>query len=442
MNYEQALDKIFSFLTFGREPSVLYMRELLDRIGSPDKKLKFVHIAGTNGKGSTCALIAAPLIAAGYKTGLFVSPFITEFCERFQINGRLMEKETLPLLVGRILPAVQAMKNEGKIINEFELVTAIGMAWFAEQNCDIVVLETGLGGRYDATNAIDCPLVSVITSISLDHTAVLGDTVQKIAREKCGIIKDGGITAAYADQPENTLDIIRQAAQDRKNRFYAADTSNINLLKMTVNGTAFEYRTSDGTSVLLNMRLLGKHQIKNAATALCIIERLKELGFNITNQALAEGFSKAFMPCRLEVVSQNPLVIIDGAHNPDGVRSLAAALNDYLDRIPKIAVVGMLADKDVSHSLCQILPLFDEVIALAPDNRRALSASDLAEIARQFCDNVTAFDSSSDALVYALSKASPHTAVVVFGSLYLTSDLRRELQGLSALENPDRGSAP
>lgn len=435
MNYEQALDKIFSFLTFGREPSVLYMRELLNRIGAPDKKLKFVHIAGTNGKGSTCALIAAPLIAAGYKTALFISPFITEFCERFQINGKLMERETLPSIVERVLPAIQAMKNEGKIINEFELVTAIGMTWFAEQNCDIVVLETGLGGRYDATNAIDCPLVSVITSISLDHTAVLGDTVQKIAHEKCGIIKKGGITVAYSEQPENTLEIIRQAAQDCQNHFYAADTSCITPLEMTLNGTTFEYKTNN-TSLSLNMRMIGKHQIKNAATALCVLERLKELGFNITNEALAKGFSKAFMPCRLEVVSKNPLIIIDGAHNPDGVRSLTDALNCYLDNTPKIAVVGMLADKDVSHSLCQILPLFNEVITLTPNNRRALSADKLAEIAHQFCNRVTAFENNSDALTYALSKTSDH-AVVVFGSLYLTSDLRKELKEFSAFENLD-----
>lgn len=422
MVYQEALEKIFSFLTFGREPSVKYMRELLDRIGSPDKKLKFVHIAGTNGKGSVCALIAAPLIAAGYKTALFISPFVIEFCERFQINGQFMPKEDLPPLVEKILPVVEAMRDEGKIINEFEFVTAIGMTWFAQENCDVVVLETGLGGRCDATNAIDCPLVSVITSISLDHTAVLGNTVQKIAYEKCGIIKKNGITVAYADQPENTLDLIRQTAATQNNRFYVASTDLLTIQSFSLDGTSFLYNHT----LPLTVHLLGKHQIKNAATALCVLERLKELGFNISDKALCTGFENVFMPCRMEIISKNPLILIDGAHNPDGVHSLACALNDYLSDIPKIAIVGMLADKDVSHALVQILPLFEEVITLTPDNHRALPADKLAEIARPFCGNVTAFEDKNAALTYALSKTKNH-ALIIFGSLYLTAELRQML---------------
>ncbi len=425
MTYQEALEKIFSFLTFGREPSIKYMRELLDRIGSPDKKLKFVHVAGTNGKGSTCALIAAPLIAAGYKTALFISPFITEFCERFQINGRLMPKENLPPLLEQILPAVQAMRNEGKIINEFELVTAIGMTWFAQEKCDIVVLETGLGGRCDATNAIDCPLVSVITSISLDHTAILGDTVQKIAQEKCGIIKKNGITVAYADQPENTLDLIRRTAAAQNNRFYTASTDLLTVQSVSLDGTSFLYNHT----LPLNIRLLGEHQIKNTATALCVLERLRELDFDIPDTALIEGFAKAFMPCRMEIVSKSPLIFIDGAHNPDGVHSLAHALNDYLSDVPKIAMIGMLADKDVSHALVQILPLFEEVIALTPNNHRALPADKLAEIIRPSCCNVTAFEDKNTALTYALSKTKNH-ALIIFGSLYLTAELRQMLNNL------------
>lgn len=424
MVYQEALEKIFSFLTFGREPSVKYMRELLDRIGSPDKELKFVHVAGTNGKGSTCALIAAPLIAAGYKTALFISPFITEFCERFQINGQLMPKEDLPPLVEEILPVVQAMRDEGKIINEFELVTAIGMTWFAREKCDIVVLETGLGGRCDATNAIDCPLVSVITSISLDHTAILGDTVQKITHEKCGIIKDGGITVAYADQPENTLEIIRQTAAAQNNRFYTAASDELTALSMTLSGTTFTYKSCTRP---LTMRLIGKHQLANAAVALRTLKCLKEQGFNISDTDLSVGFSKAFMPCRLEVISENPIILIDGAHNPGGVHSLACAVNDYLNDVPKIAIVGMLADKDVSHSLAQILPLFDEVITLTPDNRRAMSADKLAEIVRPFCGKVTAFEDKNAGLSYALSKTENH-ALIIFGSLFLASEMRKILK--------------
>ena len=424
MTYKEAVEKIDSLLVFGSKPGLERVGELIERIGSPDKKLKFVHVAGTNGKGSTCVLIANTLKCAGYKTGLFISPYVLEFRERFQINGGMIPEEKLCEIVEKLFPIVEQMKAEGKIITEFEFVFAIAMYWYAEEKCDLVVLEVGLGGRFDATNIINAPLVSVITSISLDHTAILGDTYEKIAFEKCGIIKPNGITVAYGEQKGGVIEVIKNTACERNNKLYIAE-KNAEVKKSDLNGSEF---CIDGTD--LKIRFIGKHQIKNALTAYCAVKALRERGLNISESALKEGFESAFFPARLEILKKEPIVMLDGSHNPDGVKALANALKENMADVKKIGIVGMLADKDVKTALGEIVNLFEEVITVSPNNPRKMSAEELAEIIRGYGVKAVAEKDYEKAYKKALLKAGKDKAVIVFGSLYLSGDMRKIIKKL------------
>lgn len=424
MTYKEAVEKIDSLLVFGSKPGLERVGELMKRIGSPDRKLKFVHIAGTNGKGSTCVLIANTLKCAGYKTGLFISPYVLEFRERFQINGDMIPEDELCEIVEKLFPIVEQMKREDKIITEFEFVFAIAMYWYAEENCDVVVLETGLGGRFDATNIIDTPLASVITSISLDHTAILGDTYEKIAFEKCGIIKPNGMTVAYGDQKDGVIEVIKKTVSERNNKLYIAD-KNADVIKSDLYGSEFAV---DGAS--LKIPFIGKHQIKNALTAFCAVKALRERGLDISEKALKEGFESVFFPARLEILGKNPVIMLDGSHNPDGVKALANALKENMPDKRKIGIVGMLADKDVRTALSEIVPLFEEIITVSPHNPRAMSAEELAEIISQYDIPVSAEDDYETAYQKALSKADRNDAVIIFGSLYLSGDMRKIIKNL------------
>lgn len=425
MTYNEAVKKINSLLVFGSKPGLERISELVKRIGSPDKKLKFVHIAGTNGKGSTCALIANTLTKAGYKTGMFISPYVLEFRERFQIDGKMIEKKELASIVEEIYPIVVQMKNEDKIITEFEFVFAIALIWYSRQNCDVVVLETGLGGRFDATNIIDTPLASVITSISLDHTAILGNSYEKIAFEKCGIIKPNGITIAYGEQKDGVIDVIRKTANERNNKLFIANTNSVIKKSSSLDGSKFDFRSDKLNMNDLKIPFIGDHQLKNAATALYTVKALKELGYNISENAIKEGFSTAFFPARLELFKRSPIILLDGAHNPGGAEALSKAIKDNLSDKRKIGIVGMLADKDINTALSMLIPLFDEIITVSPHNPRAMSSEKLAETVSKYCKNVTALNDYKEAFEKALNDADSSSAIVVFGSLYLAGDMRK-----------------
>lgn len=422
MTYEQAVEKIDSLLVFGSKPGLERIAELVRRLGSPDKQLRFVHIAGTNGKGSTCALTAAALTAAGYKTGLFISPYVLEFRERFMIDGEMIPKQILADITEEVWTVSEQMKSEGLIITEFEFVFAVALVWYAREKCDIVVLETGLGGRFDATNIIEKPLVTAITSISLDHTRVLGDTVEKIALEKCGIIKKDGITVAYGCQPDGVSEVIRQSARAADNQLIIANAADASVISSDINGSVFEI-PNDG--ITISIRLIGEHQVKNAMTAYCIIRALCSRGVEISNDAICKGFASVSFPARLELLSRKPLILLDGAHNPGGAEALAAAIRRYLPEKKLVAVAGMLADKDVGTAIGMLAPLFESIAAVSPDNPRKMLPAELAEIIRPYCPDVVPFDDLSIAFDHALSVVPEDGAIVVFGSLYLASDMRK-----------------
>ena len=419
MTYQEALNKINSLLRFGMKPGLERVAKLLELLGNPQNRLKFVHVAGTNGKGSACALLSSVLTKAGCKTGLYISPYIIDFRERMQINGQMISQQQLTDLVEKTFPLVEQMAADGEEITEFEFITALAIQWYAQNHCDVVVLEVGLGGRFDATNVIAAPLVSVIMSISLDHTAILGDTVEQIAFEKCGIIKQGGTTVCFPIQPEAALSVIKQIAAERENSFLIADLNMVTPISTGLHGTELRYKNST-----LHLPFIGDHQIQNAVTVLTVIEVLRQKGIVISEQAIIGGFHSANFPARLEVLCEKPAFLLDGAHNPSGAAALADAIKKYLPGKNVVAVMGMLADKDTHTAIDALAGLFSHVITLAPSNPRALSAADLAMQWQGHCPNVLALDDMDEAICKAFELATPNGAVVVCGSLYLASDVR------------------
>lgn len=419
MTYEQALQSINSLLLFGSRPGLSRIRKLMEKLGSPQDRLKYIHVAGTNGKGSTCMLLAETLKAAGYKTGLFVSPYVIEFRERMQINNQMIPKDELIKEVEEIFPIVESLRAEGVIITEFELITAISFHWFDKNNCDVVVLETGMGGRVDCTNIIGTPLASVITSISLDHTAVLGDTIEEIAKEKAGIIKANGNTVFYP-QEDTVNRVIETAAKEHSNALVLADSIPLTIEKCEITHTLLRYKDKP-----LKLKLIGKHQICNAKLALAVIERLNETGaLSIRDDHIAQAFAQATMPARLELLSTRPIILLDGAHNPAGMQALGQAIQDYLSHKKIVCIMGMLQDKDSNSSLEYLDGLVDEVITLEPNSPRRQTADELAEKAVKFFDRVYPMDNFGAAIDKAMDMAGENGVVLVCGSLYLASQLR------------------
>lgn len=424
MTYEEAMQKIASLQRFGSRPGLERIRSLMKRLGNPQDRLRFVHVAGTNGKGSTCALLSSVLRCAGYRTGLYISPHLSDFCERMQIDGRMIPHGELACLADRVFSAIGEMNLRGEVITEFEAVTAMAFLWYAERHCDVVVLEVGLGGRLDATNVIAKSLVSVITSISLDHTKILGDTIEQIAFEKCGIIKEGGVTVCYPDQKPGAAETIGRIAAERHNRMIDAAGAGVRELSTSLSGTELCW---NGTR--LHLPFLGGHQVKNAATALTVLDVMRNSGYSIPEEAVKRGFSEAVFPARFEVLSHAPLVILDGAHNPDGTAALAAAVRRYLPGRRLVSVMGMLEDKDVDAALKNLSDLFFRVITTEPDSPRAMSAAALAERWMRLGTPAEPAPNPGESLRMAEAARAPDGAILICGSLYLAGILRpRALQ--------------
>ena len=404
MKYNETLNYIHSLGAFSAEASLERITAVCAKLNNPQKDFKAFHIAGTNGKGSVCTFITSVLQAAGYRVGTFVSPFITDFCERIQINGEYISHNDLCRLSQKVI-------DTNVKLTEFEFITAVGFLHFSENNIDIAVLETGLGGRFDATNVIPKPLVSVITKIGLDHTAVLGETVSKIATEKCGIIKNNTVVTS-PNQSKEALSVIKQYAP----QFIMPDIDKLHDVKYSLTENSFVYC---GESY--KTKLAGKFQTENALIA---IEAIKNSGLNIGEEYIKSGLKNAFIPARLEVVSQNPLIVIDGAHNPDGAYALAEVLKDYKDIT---AVIGVMRDKNYCEVLKTTLSFCKNAVCLKPSVPRALEAEQLAAQAQKYCNNTVVAQTAEEALNFAkeLSNGEP---VFIFGSLYLASEMRRLLK--------------
>ena len=422
MTFEETLKKIDTYQRFSRKPGLERMATLLSRLGNPQEKLKFIHVAGTNGKGTACTLLSSVLTAAGYRTGLYLSPHVSDFRERIQFCGGMIPREELVSAAEKVFAAVDLLERDGVCVNVFELVTAIAMLWFSKQHCDAVVLEVGLGGRYDATNVIRGPLAALIMSISYDHTEVLGNTLTEIAHEKCGIFKPECPAVCSPGEPEEALREIRRSARETGSPLTEASCADLEIVRSDLTGTELRYRGG-----LLKLPFLGEHQVKNAATVLSTIEILRRQGMIISAEAVRTGFALARLPARLEVLSADPPVLVDGAHNPGGTAALAAALRRYLPGRKITAVMGMMADKDTASAVKNLSGLFSRVIAAAPLSPRAMRAEDFAALWRREGVEATAVSDEREALCEALSALREGSALVVCGSLYLAGEMRGPL---------------
>ena len=416
MNYTETLSWIHGTERFGSRLGLGRMGRLLHRMGDPHLKVPFIHVAGTNGKGSTTTLIASALTAGGFKTGKFISPYILEFRERMQIDGQMIPEETLAALATRLRPIAEEFKAAGDPVTEFELVTVLGLCWFAEQNCDIAVLEVGLGGRLDATNIIPPPVVAVITRIDYDHTAILGDTLSAIAGEKCGIVKRGSTVISYPDQAGEALAVIRRRAAEENDPLLLPDLSQLTVLSSGLCGSRFCYRGEK-----YSIPLPGPHQVLNAVTALEALKALSDTRFAVSPQEIAAGFAAARFPARLELLRQSPPVLLDGAHNPNGGRALCDAVKS-LGLHDLTAVVGMLRDKDCLPVLQMMAPYCARMIVTTVPNPRSYPAEEFAGLARSVCPRVTVCPDCQEAARLVLAEGG--NGVLVFGSLYLASAVR------------------
>lgn len=423
MNYIEAMEKINNRLVFGIKPGLERIGKLLHLLGDPQDQLKYVHVAGTNGKGTCCALVSSVLQKAGYRTGRYTSPYVLDFRERFQIDGEMISKEELAQVMERVSAVSDEMEKDGETITEFEFITALAFEWFYRSHCDIVVLEVGLGGRFDATNIIKPPEAAVIMSIGYDHTAVLGDTLEKIAFEKAGIIKPGSSAVLYPLQQEGVTAVIRSICEERGVGLTIPETDTLSLESADLDGSRFAY---DGLSLFTPF--LGEHQLYNAVTAYRVLRLLGEKGYIISRQNIKDGFEAAYMPTRMEIYTKQPLILLDGGHNPDCGAALRRAAEQFLSDKRIVCIAGMVVDKDVQAYMAEIAPLCERVITVRPyQNERALSASALMDITKPYCKDVKAADSIPAAVCEALQALSEDGALVVCGSFFMMAEIRAGL---------------
>ncbi len=423
MTFCEALDYIHSLLKFGIHPGLSRMDTLLQILGNPHKNIKCVHVAGTNGKGSTSTAISNVLIEAGYNVGLYTSPYVTDFLERVQYNGKPIDKELFSQCVEIIKPEIEKMSEDGAQITEFEALTATAFLCFSKLNVDVLVLEVGLGGRLDATNVIPTPLVNVITSLSLDHTGVLGDTIEQIATEKCGTIKPNGTLVCSYNQPESAMNVINTICDEKCNSVIVPDKSSVSIKSQDIFGTNFIYNKQE-----YHISMSGAHQVQNMTTVIEAVNVLKNKGYNITEQNINDGIKKTILPARVEVISKKPLVILDGGHNEDGAKAFYNAVKECFDSNKKLFVIaGMMNDKAVEDSLKPLISKADTFVAVTPENPRAMKAGILGEIAKKYCHNVTLCDNANSSLDLIKSEITENDMLFVVGSLYLAGEVRNKL---------------
>ena len=416
MTYEEALSYIHSICWKGSKLGLDRTRELLGKLNDPQKELKFIHIAGTNGKGSTAAMLSSILEEAGYRVGLYTSPFINRFNERMQVNHQPIPDEELAALTEYVRPHADAMADSP---TEFELITALAMVWFARQKCDIVVLEVGMGGELDSTNIIDVPEAAVIAAMGLDHVKELGPTMADIARAKAGIIKEGGRVVSYGGNPEAD-EVIAAVCRARNASLCQPDFSAIVPGDFGLEGQTFSYKGWRG----LRIPLVGAYQMNNAAVVLETVEVLRQRGWSVSDEAVRQGLADTRWPARFEVLRRDPVFIVDGGHNPHGIRATAESLRRLFPGRKITFVTGVMADKDVEHILGLIVPLAEQFFTVRPDNPRAMDAGELAARIEAMGAKATACASVQDGVDRAIQAEGPHGVACALGSLYMSGEVR------------------
>ncbi len=416
MNYEKALYYIHSLGKFGSKPGLERIEKMLSLMGNPQKQLRFIHIAGTNGKGSTSVFIANVLEGAGKKVGLYTSPYVTEFNERIQIGGKSISNEDLAYYTEYTANLAKEVFSDEHPITEFEFITALAFKYFYDKKCDIVVLEVGLGGRLDATNVIEKTKASVIVKIDLDHTGVLGDTVEKIAAEKCGIIKNGCPVITTSQNRPEVLNVIKEFAERNGSQLYLNNSRTVKVVSSDIDGNTFEYEGRE-----YRTRMPGLHQVDNAVTA---IKTLTTVFPDVAYENIYDGIKNATLAARCELLSKEPWVLLDGSHNPNGTEALANMLQKS-KVYDAVGILGFMADKDVSDALKNVLGHFKKVYTVTVDsNPRSMSADELAKICLDLGVEACPAATYKEAIKKAIYEGEK---TVVFGSLYLAGDIRQLL---------------
>jgi dihydrofolate synthase/folylpolyglutamate synthase len=430
MKYQEALEYINDKDKFGSRLGLDSIGKLMSLLGDPQDDLKYIHVGGTNGKGSTSSYLAHALEAAGYKVGLFTSPYIERFNERIQINGEDIPDETLGKITSLIKEKASIMVGEGlEHPTTFEIVTAIAFMYFKEEKADYVVLEVGLGGRFDSTNIIKTPLTSVITTIDYDHIDVLGDTLGKIAYQKAGIIKENGIVVSYPQEAE-ALKAIKEVGDEKHAEFNLCPMENIKIRDLSDSGAIFDFHYGDLVMEDIRISMLGEYQIYNATLALTTLLILRNKGLlQISDEQIREGLSKTKWPGRLEVMRKNPTFLIDGAHNVQGVSQLKKAIS--LFKYNKLILgLGILKDKDSSHMVELLAPLADKIVITEVNMPRKLAAEDLGKEISKYNENIFIEKDIKKAIEKTLELAEKDDMIVFGGSLYLIGEVRTLLKQL------------
>ena len=428
MTYNEAIDYIMSRRKFQKSSSHERIGKLLELLGNPEKKLKFVHIVGTNGKGSVSTALSYILQKAGYKAGLFTSPYIVEFGERIQVNGRYISHDDVASMTALIKEKTDVLESEDLHPTVFEVTTALAFMYFAKEDCDVVFLEAGIGGEHDSTNIIPAPLQCIFVSISLDHTEMLGDTIAKIAEEKSGIIKKGTTVISYPDDGEEfgympqtaeAVEVISKKCGKEGCALHLPQTKKLTVIKRDITCSEFIY-----DNIKVKTSLCGAHQIANMLTVITSARLLRKDGFSITDSDIAEGIASFKIPGRMETVCTEPLVILDGGHNEGCIKALCNMIKAYLQDKKITVLMSFMKDKDYASALECIAPLCDNIVFTQTDLLRGERPEVLKESLSYFDGNVFCECSVYDAYRKALSITDKDGALIVAGSFYLVSDIR------------------
>jgi len=419
MNYNQTLNYIHGRpRSNAAAPTLARIRDLMSRLGNPQNSLKYVHIAGTNGKGSVAAMTASVLRAAGYRAGMFTSPYLEDFRERIQINGQMISQADLCAVTEKVKAAEDARNEEGlDPVNEFELVTAAAFEYFAAQGCDIVVLETGLGGRFDPTNIIEAPEAAVITHIAKDHTAILGSDLVTIAGEKAGIIK-GGSAVVVSPNDEEVKEVLVSACIAAGAGYDVVSLDEPDNCTVSADGFAFTHK-----GLTICCPLLGHHQLANGLTAYAALKALSRRGFEISDEAMVQGFASAVWPGRMELMNKAPIVLLDAAHNPDGAAALADALDTLFPGKEIVAVMGMMADKDWKTCIDILAPKCKTIIASSSEMERSLNPENLVQYASRYCSCIAGKD-LENAIKTGFDAVPDDGLLLVCGSVIMAGQAR------------------
>lgn len=426
MNYSEAMNFIANTSRFGMNFGLSRVEKMLELLGNPQNKIKCIHIAGTNGKGSTTAMIASILKEEGYTVGMYTSPYLEEFEERIQINGVNIPKERLAELVSKIQKVSEEIVTLGfDNPTQFEIITAIMFLYFSEENVDYAIIEVGLGGRLDATNVID-PVLVVITSISYDHMNILGETIEEIAGEKCGIIKNSPVVTY--PQVEEAMKVIEEKCKEKSVQLIKTSESSIKEVIINKNDNIQNIKLEVGSELKeYKLALIGKHQVKNAMVVLNVIEAFKTLGGSVKEESIKAGLENVRWIGRMERLNKNPMVVIDGAHNIDGIRTLKESVKEYFSYNKLILILGILGDKQVKEMVNTIGSLGEDIILTEPHNERAESLEVMESYLKEENKNVYKIMNYREAYEKALDLANEDDLILICGSLYMVGDMRKEI---------------